>query len=93
MFDDYDITNCFIKYYKQFDILKNIDEVVNELLIEYNLNEREIKYYTEQIEKLIINGKNGLEILDRRYVSSINIRYCFYHNGNPVWYLFTIWRN
>lgn len=93
MFDDYDITNCFIKYHKQFDILNNTNEVVNELLNQYNLNEKSKEYYKDNIEKLILKGKNGLEILDRRQIASINIRYCFYHEEKPVWYLFTIWRN
>jgi len=93
MFDDYDTTNCFIKYHKQFDILNNVNETIDELLSEYNLDGKVKQYYKNNIEKIILNGKNGLDILDRRYIASVSIRYCFCYKEQPIWYLFTIWRN
>lgn len=55
--------------------------------------EKEKEYYRNDLKNLISRKKSGLNILDARYVASINVRYCHYYSGEPYWFLLTLWRN
>jgi len=99
MYDDYDTTNCFIEYYKIFDIKSSdkIDNISINIINEITKDDEYNSYDTtkKDIKKLLNNGISGLNILDFRHVASIDLRYCHYSEigKNPKWYLLRIWRN
>ena len=98
MLDDYDTTNSFIEYFEIFDIKANdnFDDIYLQIVKEIIKDDTYNCFNTvkKEINKILKNGLSGLNILDPRYVASINMRYCHYFDltKEPRWYLLRIWR-
>ena len=92
-----------------FDFILNIykgddlNEKIEKFITKNNFSEkRECIYLSEEIIKCVINMRNGLEILDKKYITCLSSRIFGYEEIlydnfneeyiNPTWCLIHVWR-
>jgi hypothetical protein len=73
------------------DDINHIEIKIEDFIIDKKINDKNM---TSKIMENIINAKNGLSILDHKYITSIGLR-IYYHSGSKTgieWCLVNVWR-
>lgn len=99
--DDYDYSHNHMFDF-ELNIYQNddIDAKISDFFIENKFYEKtdSIQYISDTIKNCITNMRNGLKILDHRYITSISSRVFGYEEEMTVefyktrWCLITVWR-